>query len=161
LQAIERFGIHYVAPAYLQTAGLKRSSFDVFCSVDTLEHIPPTDLGAVLAAGRELLKPGGVMVHLIDYGDHYARSDNGLSRFNFLTYTERDWHRFNSKFQYVNRLRHSQFLRMFNDVGMTIYDAEPDVEAAQSFILEHLAPEFAGMEIDDLFTLRAMIVSRA
>lgn len=158
--AVERFGIRYVAPAYLETAGLAHSSFDVFCSVDTLEHIPPAELAAVLAQGMGVLKPEGVMVHLVDYGDHFARSDNGLSRFNFLTYSELEWRPFNSRFQHVNRLRHSQYLRLFGDAGMRILNAEADVDSPQPAILENLAPEFAQLDVDDLFTVRALIVSR-
>lgn len=154
---LEKFGILYVAPAYLESADLAASSFDAFYSVDTLEHIPPVDLVTVLKAGRGLLKPAGVMVHLIDYGDHYASGDSSLSRFNFLTYTDAGWQRFSSNFQYVNRLRHSQFVRLFKNVGMQIDKAEAVVEDVQPQIIEGLAPEFSSFDAEDLFTVRAMI----
>lgn len=156
---IERFGISYRAPIYLQHAALEPSSFDCFFSIDTLEHIPLEDLREVLVAAKGLLKRGGLCVHCIDYGDHYARSDNGLSRFNFLTYTERDWQPFNSKYQYVNRLRHSQFLRLFAEADMKLLRNEPDVVPAQQPILERLALQFREFDIPDLFTIRAMIIA--
>jgi len=155
---IERFGISYLAPTYLQSASLEPSSFDCFFSIDTLEHIPPDDLQELLVEVKRLLKPGGLCVHCIDYGDHYARSDNGLSRFNFLTYTERDWQRFNSQFQYVNRLRHSQFIRLFTVAGMKLLRNEPDEVPPEQPILERLAPQFREFDITDLFTIRATIV---
>lgn len=156
---IERFRISYCAPTHLQHATLEPSSFDCFFSIDTLEHIPLEDLRVVLMEAKRLLKAGGICVHCIDYGDHYARSDNGLSRFNFLTYTERDWQPFNSQYQYVNRLRHSQYLKLFADVGMKLIRDEPDIAPPQQPILEHLAPQFREFDVSDLFTIRAMIVS--
>jgi SAM-dependent methyltransferase len=156
---IERFGISYRAPTRLQNATLEPSSFDCFFSIDTLEHIPPEDLREVLMEVKCLLKPGGLSVHCIDYGDHYARSDNRLSRFNFLTYTERDWRPFNTRYQYVNRLRHSQYLKLFADVGMKLIRDEPDIAPPQQPILDHLAPQFREFDVPDLFTIRAMIVS--
>jgi len=156
---IERFGITYRAPLYLQRATLEPSSFDCFFSIDTLEHIPPEDLREILVEAKRLLKPGGFCVHCIDYGDHYGRGDHGLSRFNFLTYTERDWQPFNSQYQYVNRLRHSQFLRLFAEAGMKLLRNEPDVVPPQQLILDRLAPQFREFDVPDLFTIRAMSVS--
>ena len=156
---VDRFGISYRAPALLQGAGLEPSSFDCFFSIDTLEHIPLQDLRQVLLAAKGLVSDEGIFVHLIDYGDHYARSDNGLSRFNFLTYSERDWLPFNSKLQYVNRVRHSQFLRLFEDIGMKRVRIEADVEPAEQYILENLDQQFKDFQIQDLFTIRAMIVA--
>lgn len=156
---IEAFGIRYIAPTTLRRAGLPPGGFDGFYSVDTLEHIPPDDLREALAEAKRLVGPGGRFVHCIDYSDHYARGDDGLSRFNFLTYAEADWRPFNSRFQYVNRLRHSDYLRLFADAGLSLVRAEPDREPVQPAVLERLAPEFRRYEPADLFTIRAMIVA--
>jgi hypothetical protein len=82
-----------------------------------------------------------------------------LSRFNFLTYTQQAWRPFNSPFQYVNRLRHSDFLSLFAECGMKVIFAEPDRAPAEPLILERLAPEFRAYEVADLFTVRAMIIA--
>ena len=157
----QAFGISYQAPATLQRAGLPTAQFDAFYSIDTLEHIPVGDLREVLLEAKRLVKHGGLFVHCIDYSDHYARSDKGLSRFNFLTYSERDWRPFNSHFQYVNRLRHSDYLKLFAETGMTLVRVEADREPVQQAILERIAPEFRHYDIADLFTIRAMIVATA
>lgn len=157
---IEAFGITYVAPTTLQAAGLAPATFDCFYSVDTLEHIPTEALREVFRCAHALLTPAGLSLHLIDYGDHYARSDNGLSRFNFLTFTEEGWEPYNSRFQYVNRLRHSDFLGLFEESGLHVEHAEPDVEPVQPQILENLAPQFRGRELEDLFTVRALVVAK-
>ncbi len=158
--AIARFGISYRAPTDLKHAGLEPHVFDCFFSIDTLEHIPLDDLRDLLSTCRHLLKSNGMTVHCIDYSDHYARGDNGLSRFNFLTYTERDWVQFNSPFQYVNRMRHSQYLSLFSEAGMRLVNVESDRVSPQRPILDCLAPQFEKFDVDDLFTIRAMIVAQ-
>lgn len=156
---VEAFGISYLAPTTLERAALQPLSIDCFFSVDTLEHIPPDDLRSVLKAARRTLKSDGLGIHFIDYGDHYARGDDGLSRFNFLTYTQQAWRPFNSPFQYVNRLRHSDFLGLLAECGMKLISVEPDRAPPEPVILDRLAPEFRAYEVADLFTVRAMIVA--
>lgn len=154
---VEAFGIEYVAPAYLeQVQGLK---FDCFYSVDTLEHVPPPQLDSMLRHACALLPGQGVAVHLIDYGDHYARGDR-LSRFNFLTFDSSDWDAYQSPFQYVNRLRHSQMVTMFEQAGLEVIDTEPTRCAAEPAILARLSKEFENFPLEDLFTLRALIKAR-
>ncbi len=156
---VAAFGIDYVAPRRIQEAATPQMSIDCFYSVDTLEHIPRDDLEKILRHARELMAPNGVCVHLIDYSDHYARSDNDLSRFNFLTFDEANWRRFNSRYQYVNRLRHSQYLQLFANAGMKVIRAEPEICGVDEDVLEQLANPFRGVSPSDLFTLRAMLVA--
>lgn len=156
---LESFGISYLAPASLKDAKLPSGSFDCFYSVDTLEHIPPPALSEVLATSRTLLSRNGLSVHLIDYSDHFARGTD-LSRFNFLTYDERSWQPFNTRFHYVNRLRHSQVLALFKSSGLSIVRTEPEVVEAQPAISKHLAPQFRNMDIGDLFTLRSLVIAK-
>jgi hypothetical protein len=156
---VAAFGIDYFAPRRLQEAETPRRFIDCFYSVDTLEHIPQDDLESVLRQARELLVPNGVSIHLIDYSDHYARADNNVSRFNFLTFDESSWRQFNSRFQYVNRLRHSQYLQLFADASMNVIHVEPEISGVEEDILERLADPFKGMSNADLFTLRAMLVA--
>ena len=42
--------------------------------------------------------------------------------FNFLKYDDAQWRRFNGGQQYVNRLRHSDYVRMFREAGFTILE---------------------------------------
>ncbi|WP_194953333.1 class I SAM-dependent methyltransferase [Sphingopyxis solisilvae] len=151
------FGIDYRAPMRITDIGEER--FDCFYSVDTLEHIPPAPLAQVLGTSRERLKPDGVAVHIIDYSDHYARED-GASRINFLRYSDRDWEPHNSRFLYMNRLRHSQFLEMFEKAGFRSIDADPFRLDAAEIPLDELDPKFRGMPIDDIATLRARVAAR-
>jgi hypothetical protein len=157
---LEAFGISYLAPGELGQLADQRGTFDCFFTADTLEHIPGPALRAVLGSARELLKPDGISVHFIDYSDHYARRSDS-SRFNFLTFDHAAWRPYNTRLHYVNRLRHSQYLTMFAETGYSIVAVEADVAPAQPEIVAKLAEPFRSMPLDDLFTLRAMIVARS
>jgi SAM-dependent methyltransferase len=154
---LQAFGIEYAAPSYLEQVVGRQ--FDCFFSVDTLEHIPPVLLLGLLRHARSLLRPGGTMVHMIDYGDHFARGDE-LSRFNFLQYDETSWSRYQSRFQYVNRLRHSQLIGLLRAAGLEVVLDEPTRCDPEASIVANLAPEFRVLDTQDVFTLRALVVAR-
>jgi len=155
---VAAFGITYCAPFRLQDVSFSGQGFDVFFSVDTLEHIPADELAEVLAAGQRLLTSEGLQIHFVDYSDHYARG-GGVSRFNFLTYDDAAWRPFNTSFQYVNRLRHSQFLQTFADLGLPLRLAQPEVAPVEEDVVSKLAPQFQRFGLQDLFTLRAMLIA--
>ena len=69
---------------------------DCITSTYTLEHIPADDIRRILVECNRILKPGGLILSLIDYQDHYSWLDLRISRYNFLRYSERQWRWFNS-----------------------------------------------------------------
>jgi SAM-dependent methyltransferase len=157
---VTNFGINYIAPASLEKAGLAKSSIDCFFSVDTLEHIPVNSLESIFSSAYQVLKPHGLFIHIIDYSDHYARVDS-VSRFNFLTYSEKEWAPYNNSFQYVNRLRHSEYVAMLEKAGAKILKEAPDVVETQQVVLDQLDEQFRKFAIADLFAIRGMIVASA
>lgn len=157
-EELTEFGIEYRAP--MRITDISDERFDCFYSIDTLEHIPPVPLEEVLTTSRMRLKPGGIAVHIIDYSDHYAR-EGGASRINFLRYSDRDWEPHNSKFLYMNRLRHSQFLELFEKAGYRRIEADPFSLDATEIPVSELDPKFQAMSIGDVATLRARIAARA
>jgi hypothetical protein len=159
-QDIADFGIQYIAPSSLEKSGLPESSIDCFFSVDTLEHIPVKSLQSILSSARGILKPDGLYIHFIDYSDHYARVDL-VSRFNFLTYSDDEWARYNNDFQYVNRLRHSEYLAILERAGARILKGKPEVVETQQSVVDRLAEQFRKFSTEDLFAIRGMIVASA
>ncbi len=154
---VRDFGIEYLAPSGLER--LEGRSFDCFVSVDTLEHIPIDHLRAVLRLARSLLAPGGRSIHIIDYSDHFAR-DAGVSRFNFLRYDDTKWAAYSCRFNFVNRLRHSEMLSEFDRAGYAVTEAISERMAPIPDILNDLASKFRHFDHQDLFTLRARLVAR-
>ena len=154
------FGIDYVAPGNIEAMAARGERADCFYSTDVLEHIPVDALFRTIRASSSLLGHRGLSVHAVDYSDHYARSQAGLSRFNFLTYSDAQWKRYNPSLHYVNRLRHSQLVRLFTDAGFNVLCEEPTVNAPEVNIIESLADQFRGLEPADLFTQQAWLVCR-
>jgi hypothetical protein len=153
---LKEYSISYCAPSYLHEIELGESTADCFFSVDTLEHIPKNELHRIFVDSVRFLKKDGLSVHFIDYSDHYARVDS-LSRFNFLRYSDDEWERYNNKFQYVNRMRHSEYVDLMKKSGFEIVNVEPDIEQPDKEILKGLDSQFKAFELNDLFTIRAKI----
>lgn len=113
-----RYRIHYLAPADARETKLPANSVDFFCSTSTLEHIPAVDIARILLECRRLAKPDALYSFIIDYHDHYATSDSSITRVNFYRYSDRIWRFFNPPNHYQNRLRHSDFVRLFEDARL-------------------------------------------
>lgn len=154
------WAIDYRAPADARDTGLESHSIDCATSVETLEHIPADDILDILKETRRILRPDGLALMQIDYGDHFKGFDPSITSFNFLTYCDEDWQPFQSRFQYVNRLRHSEYLDLFERAGFEIVAAHPDRRPAEPAILQRLAPRFRKFSEEDLFTLGGLIVAR-
>jgi hypothetical protein len=154
-ESLERFGIFYRAPHYVTDADEK---VDCSCSNEVLEHVPPDQLVRLLAGLRAVTT--GVTTHSIDYSDHYARSDGSLSRFNFLKYDDAQWRPFNSGRQYVNRLRHSDYVRMFREAGFTILEESSVPGEPTAEVMNNVASQFRKYEPADLFALKGRIIAR-
>jgi SAM-dependent methyltransferase len=159
-----RFGITYLAPRDARATGLPGASFDLITSTDTAEHIPKDDLRAILVECRRLLRADGVLSFRADLEDHYARFDRGISRYNFLRYSERTWSVFNSPLHYQSRLRYPEYVELVRGAGFEI--AAERVARATDADLEtlralELSPQFRnGWSLDDLAVRGVTIVAR-
>lgn len=150
--ALEAYGVSYMAP--FDAAKDKVPQIDAFISNEVLEHIPPGVLPAIFRNVSSSLSEGGVSIHAIDYSDHYAR-DGGVSRYNFLQFSDEDWRPFNAGLHYVNRLRHSQYIKVMKDAGLQVAEAEthegdypPDLQVSEAF---------SGFDKKDLHIMRSRI----
>lgn len=114
------YGINYKAPADIASSGLETASIDACISSFTMEHIPLSDLKLILLEIKRVLRPTGICSFVIDYSDHYAYTDSTIGRLNFLRFTEEQWRRYNHANHYQNRLRHSDYIKLFNSCGFTI-----------------------------------------
>jgi hypothetical protein len=151
---LERFGISYRAP---DRVGPGYEEIDCTCSNEVLEHVPPDQLVELLAGLRAATR--GLTTHSVDYSDHYARSDPNVSRLNFLRYSDDQWRPFNSGKQYVNRLRHSDYLRLFRQAGFTILEESMVAGDPPPEVRNGLADRFRDYARDDLFAVKGRIIA--
>jgi SAM-dependent methyltransferase len=156
--------IVYVAPGDATSTGLAEESIDLFFSREVLEHLTEPVLIDILRESKRLLKPSGVAFHAIDPGDHYANVKAGLSRVNFLQYSDRAWNFWvNNKISYHNRWRARQFLDTFTAQGARVLDLQSRTDARDLELLHQgfkLDPKFSGLTAEELAVNYVEIVHR-
>ena len=64
------------------------------------------------------LKDKGIVSLIIDYSDHYAHTDNNISLLNFLKFSNHQWKRYNHKIHFQNRLRHYEYIDIFEKIDL-------------------------------------------
>lgn len=157
--------IKYVAPGDAAKTGLKEKSIDFHTSYAVFEHIPPMILKNIIEEGNRIISDGGLFVNRIDYSDHYSHSDKTVSAINFLQYSDSEWDRYaGNRYMYMNRLRHDDFLTMFESVGHRIVLNIPDVDERSLDLLRfgslQLNERFKSKSVDVLSIRSSWIVSQ-
>lgn len=153
----KKYRIRYVAPGDARTTGLDARSVDFICSTSTLEHIPPSEIRAILSECRRICKVGALLSMIVDYHDHYATSDRSISRFNFYRYSDTLWKVFSPKEHYQNRLRHSDYEGLFGDFETV--EIIPIVPPDQMPPLR-LSKRFESYSTQDLLALNGIFTLR-
>ena len=114
---MEHYGIYYMAPYDATKIHLSDKSIDACISTYTLEHIPKFDIFLIFSELYKKLKDEGIVSLIIDYSDHYAHTDNNISLMNFLKFSNHQWKRYNHKIHFQNRLRHYEYIDIFEKIG--------------------------------------------
>jgi SAM-dependent methyltransferase len=159
-----RLGIRYLAPCDARETGLPASSVDFVSSTDTCEHIPGEDLAEIFRECRRLLRPGGAFSCRIDLQDHYAYFDHGISRYNFLRFSDRAWALVNSPLHFQNRLRAPEYLLLVREAGFELLAENPSGPSEQGLSELKglpLAEPFRRYSLDELGVTILGFVARA
>ncbi len=160
----ERTRIRYHAPADASRTQLAAKSIDIQFSYTVFEHIPGPVLEAILRESSRLLDDGGIACHHIDPSDHFAHEDKSISMIHFLRFEEREWSKYNdNQFAYHNRLRRSDYDRLYAAAGHEIFFNRPFLDQPALAELRNgfpLASPFQGRDPEDLCTLVYRVYSR-
>jgi len=100
------------------------ASFDLIWSSDVYEHVRFPQL--TVEETYRLLRPGGMVVHLIDLKDHfsYTSSDPDMV-FNCLRYSKWQWEAMTwNRSNFVNRLRASEWIKLHESLGFEIVNSD-------------------------------------
>lgn len=158
-----RFGITYLAPQDARAMPLADASVDFVVNTFTLEHISPADIAAILRETRRVMAPEAIISSKIDMQDHYHYVQSTLSVYNYLRYPEWRWRWLNPPLHSQNRLRHSQYVELFEQAGFEIVSDDP-ARATSEDLAElrgiAIAPEFARFSVTDLGTKHTHLVAR-
>ncbi len=117
VKTLADLGVHYLI-GDARHLSLPEGSVDLVHSNNTFEHIPAIVLEDILKEFERVLCPGGVQTHFIDLTDHFAHFDRSITPYHFLQFSDRAWSRIDNSIQPMNRLRQSDYLRMYDRVGL-------------------------------------------
>lgn len=134
-----RNAVDYRAPGDVTATALRNETVDVVFSSSVLEHMPAEMIESSFAEAWRILKPGGVMYHAVNCGDHYAYSDHSIHPLHYLQFSPAEWARWNNEFLYQNRLRACDFIAFAKRAGFTI-----ELET-------HRSAELDGVKVDPSF----------
>jgi hypothetical protein len=130
--------IDYIAPGNATNTRLPSRSIDFHTSCTVFEHISPEVLKQILEEGNRIINKDGLFIHGIDYSDHFSHSDKSISAINFLQYSDREWMRYAAnRYMYMNRLRHDDFLNLFQSAGHRILEAMPQTDRRSQDLLRN------------------------
>lgn len=161
LNDLSNMNIDYHVNIHPAHTNLSENHFDFITSTSTLEHIPQDKLGEIFKEIYRLLKPGGIMINMIDMQDHYSYQDKSISYYNFLTYSKSNWKWYNSKFLFQNRLRHLDYIQLFKQAGFNIIDDKPTLPKKEDLaIIEGLVIDnhFKNYTAEELGTRTTLLV---
>jgi SAM-dependent methyltransferase len=116
------YGFHYHAPCDARSTQFPGESFDLITSRAVFEHVPAADIKAILKECHRILAGNGVAAFRTDYQDHYSYCDPSVTIYDFLQYSDKQWRRYSPSLHYTNRLRHRDYLEMFNLAGFDVRD---------------------------------------
>lgn len=122
LDKLGLYGIEYRAPYDAAKTDFDDKSVDACISTNTLEHIPKESIIAIFLELNRILKDDGIVSAKIDYSDHYAHTDKNISLLNYLNFDENSWQRYNHNCHYQNRLRHYDYVEIFNRCGFDVME---------------------------------------
>lgn len=157
--------IDYHAPGNAADTHLSDQSIDFHTSYTVLEHIPLNVLRKILKEGNRIIKKDGLFIHWIDYSDHFSYSDKSISSINFLQYSDDEWERYaGNRYMYMNRLRHDDFIGLFESVGHRVLESHPYMDMRlQKFLVNRnllLNERFRSKTEDVIATTGSWIVTQ-
>lgn len=155
---LARLGVRPLVGA-MPTLPLADESVDWIVSHTTLEHIAPADLTDIFATFRRVIAPGGLMIHMVDTGDHYAAVDPAITPYNYLQFDDRTWRWFNNALLYQNRLTQVEYIELHRCHRFTLLHIERWTHHADQFDRVTRAPGFERYTREELLPTRLWFIS--
>ena len=146
-------GISYYPNTDLTTSSIPE--VDLIFSRFVLEHVSPEDLKGMHLNFKKHLKLGSHIVHYVSPSDHRAYEEKSLSLQDFLKFSEEEWNKLQTKFDYHNRWRLPQYISLFRSLGYEIsyleYDnPEKNSSAYQKFLKVPVHSDFQKFNKEEL-----------
>ncbi|HEY0100187.1 MAG TPA: methyltransferase domain-containing protein [Pyrinomonadaceae bacterium] len=151
---LKMMNVEYLPRADASRLPVASESFDAHVSFAVFEHIPAEVLAAILAEARRLLRPDGLLVHIIDPSDHFSHDDASITAINFLQFDDAEWAALaGNKFMYHNRLRAFEYLELFARAGVRVLEQQQTLDEPSLRSLKNgfpLHPQFRQIAAEEL-----------
>lgn len=151
---LKMMSVEYLPRADASQLPLQSESFDAHVSFAVFEHIPADVLARILAEARRILRPDGLLVHIIDPSDHFSHDDDSITAINFLQFDDAEWEGWaGNKFMYHNRLRAFEYLELFERAGMRVLEQKQTLDEPSLRSLKNgfpLHPQFKHIAAEEL-----------
>ena len=161
---LARLNLEYRAPYDICGGGVNPAVIDIVISRAVLEHIPHPVLKQIARAFHRILRPGGMMCHVIDHSDHWEHQDSRLSPLSFLRYSAKTfaWLCAMNPLDYQNRMRHIEYIRLFERAGFEVVADESlaDQRALQDLERLKIHPDFQQYPPEELAILTSVVSMR-
>jgi SAM-dependent methyltransferase len=158
-------GVDYHYPGDASRTGLPDGSIDVVCSSNVLEHVSADMIRAIHAESFRIVRLGGLAVHRVNPGDHFAHADRSITGSNFLRYSEKEWKWYGgSGLSFHNRLRCVQHRDILRAAGFVIHSDRVRIdqrafEAIRAGSIP-IHPDFLGYTPEELAADYTWLVGR-
>ena len=140
-------------------------AFDLAFSKSVLEHVRLEQVSPLLHELARILRPGGVMVHIIDLRDHMFIDGDHAVKGNWLKaleYSERSFKLlFSNRSTCINRLRSPEWRERFTALDLEIVKwDELRLPLDGTFTRQALAPRWRDLSEDELRVAWITVVTR-
>lgn len=158
------FGFDYLAPVDARNLVLADSSIDVYYSRAVLEHIEFNHLLQIYNEAHRVLKPAGLMIHLVDTDDHWSYFDKSINRLNFLRFDDHIWDLINSPIAYQNRLRAVEHMELIKKSSFKIEVYVPKMSRETKIEINKIRAKFhsnySGLSDEELLISSFYIIAK-
>jgi SAM-dependent methyltransferase len=162
-QMMAMANILYKSPADATKLDFPAGSIDFHVSYAVLEHMPREIIEATLSEARRVLRPDGLLLHVIDPSDHFSHDDDSITAINFLQFTEDEWRRLaGNRFMYHNRLRAHEYVQLFEEAGFEILLNKQITDDRSLSALQNgfrLDPRFQKINVEQLAVRNITLVA--
>jgi SAM-dependent methyltransferase len=152
----------YRSPLDARHTGLADASVDIVFSHNVIEHIPPAVIRDIFLEFKRILTPEGRMCHMIDNTDHWAQHDTSISYANFYKFGDTQWNIFQiNPLDYQNRMRHSEYLRLFAETGFNVLKDESWTDESLIPVINKMKihPRFRALSVRDLAVMCTFVAA--
>ena len=156
-------GMTYAAYPTIALQAPWRGSIGLMFSTGTMEHYTPDELEKWIGMVKQVLRPDGVLSHVMDHRDHRWHADKSISPLLQYTLSDEQFQQvMGNTLDYHNRWLRSDWIRFFESHGYTVETRTVIANTPDLVQLDHrlLAPAYQQATESDLASLVTHFVAR-